>query len=167
MVAWSCCGHFNPCLPHLVLKTVRTQSSMAVEPPGVGTNQTGVKFLCVTSRLVLLENVYIMFFAPCHGSYALNGWYSGPESHPGRYNTDRGCSKLQQSSGSSAGGHVLLPQTGRVSHIVQCWAIPFYDLLWGIVPNCQVLTWSCQQFWELYNGLLVHSFLLTPKFWFL
>lgn len=58
-------------------------------------------------------------------------------------------------------------QSGRVGHIVQCWALALYDLLWGIVHDCRVLNQACQQFWELYNDLVIHSFLLTPNFWFL
>lgn len=63
--------------------------------------------------------------------------------------------------------YFLNRQSGRVGHIVQCWALALYDLLWGIVHDCRVLTQACQQFWELYNDLLIHSFLLTPNFWFL
>lgn len=141
---------------------------MVGEPPGVETNPIGFESLCATSRLLLLENVHTsLCFAPCHGSYALNGWCSGTESHPCRCNSDKRVQQVPAEQWQFCWWPCLTSRTGRVGHTVQCCVLAFYDLLWGIVHDCRVLTWPCWQFWELYNDLLIQSFLLTPNFSFL
>lgn len=79
------------------------------------------------------------FFAPGHEFGALNViGAANAKSHLCWCNSDRVYSKFQQSSGSSADGHVWIPGLAqwRVGHTVWRWALIFHNLIWGIVHDC-------------------------------